>query len=486
MTMRQIKFERLRGSALVAACAAFLVVGQTVRAQQPQPQPGQDAANGQAPDQAPGNGPLGPIGGVNNADADQVPPAGNVNLAGVQNLSAGVETSRSYWQPHFDVTGSGDSNSLETPNGLDWRTFTSISGGIDLHQVTPESDLKLGYTSGVQISNDHNVSNGVVQGLNFAEKYSMHRTILSVFDNFSYLPESAFGFDGLGATTLPGTGQAGGGLQYGPQQEILTGRETTLSNADAVELDRILDRRSSLTFSGGYSLLHYFDSNLFNYGVINARVGYNYQVTERDTFAVFYTYSDYRYDISTNSFDDHVLQVSWGRLINGTLAFQVAGGPLLLVPRGVASGGTPTNAGTQLEWALDANLQYTRRRYGTSVTYEHGIGGGSGAFVGAKTDLITGQLTRQMSRTFTSGITGGYSHTQGLSPTGATTNELFNYWFAGATFTQPLTRTIALTGSYQFQYQTATNVTCIGPACGAVKRNLISVGLGWHERPLLF
>src|SRR5271169_3801287 len=34
-------------------------------------------------------------------------------LSGVQNFSLGLETSRSYWQPHFDVFGTADSNALE-------------------------------------------------------------------------------------------------------------------------------------------------------------------------------------------------------------------------------------------------------------------------------------------------------------------------------------------------------------------------------------
>jgi hypothetical protein len=484
MKMREKNILLLRTAAVLVVTVA-IVSGSPAQAQQSQAQqmPGQQpgqVATGQSSSQPQTFTPIGPIGAAANVDADQSSPTGNIVLSSVQNLSAGLEIKRSYWQPHFDVTGIADSNSLETPTGLDWRTWTSISGGIDLHQVTQNSNLTLGYTSGGMISNDSSVSNGIIQGLNFTEKYSLRHSAISVFDTLGYLPESAFGFDGLGATTLPATGQGGAGLQFGPTQQVLTGRNRTLSNSDAVEFDDFVSGRTSLSFSGGYSLLHYFDSGLFNYGVVNARVGYNYQVTRRDTFALFYTYSDYRYDISANSFDDHTLQVSYGRLINGSLAFQIAGGPLILVPGG-------TSSTSEVSWTLNTNLQYTHRRYGTGVTYSRAVGGGSGAFVGARTDTVTGSITRQMSRTFTSGITGGYGRTQGLNAAGNPNNELVNYWFAGTNISEPLRATLALTASYQFQYQTANGgATCIGPTCGDVKRHMISIGLGWHERPLLF
>jgi hypothetical protein len=258
----------LQRASLLVACA-ILSCGQAGHAQQAQ-QPGQQqqqgpAANGTAAAQPPLYQPLAPIGDADNPDGAQGAPAGNTVLSGVQNLSAGLELKRSYWQPYIDVTSLADSNTLETPNGLDWRTWTSISGGLDLHEISQNSDLKLGYTAGGMISNDNAVSNGIIQGLNFAEKYSLRHAAISLLDNFSYLPETAFGFDGLGATTLPATQQnQDGNLQFGPAQQVLIGRNRTLSNSDALELDEFLSARTTLTFSGGYSLLHYFDSGLFN------------------------------------------------------------------------------------------------------------------------------------------------------------------------------------------------------------------------------
>src|ERR1700690_1658348 len=68
----------------------------------------------------------------------------NRSLAGAQELSLGSpETSRSYWQPHVDVTGTADSNALGGNTG--WTTYTTILGGIDLHKISGHSDLTAGY-----------------------------------------------------------------------------------------------------------------------------------------------------------------------------------------------------------------------------------------------------------------------------------------------------------------------------------------------------
>lgn len=414
-------------------------------------------------------------------------------LSSVQNITLGVESGRSYWQPHIDVFGTADSNPEQTGAGPDWITWTSVSAGVDIHKISGISDLDLSYTSGGMYSNQNNVSNGIVQGLSFADKLSFRRSSLSFFDQASYLPEAALGFGGLGGAGLPQNGFNLPGLAFNTGQNVLTGRGKMLNNSDAIEFEELVSRRSSLTFSGGYSLLHYFGSNssLVDYGVVNARGGYNRQLTSKDTLAFIYTFEDFRYSNSSQSLVDHTAQVSYGRRISGKLAFQVAAGPDVYFSKTLAGGGagaeTSAAADTEVRWSLNSSLQYQRRRYGLGVSYNHGVNGGAGVLIGAEADTVTASVTRQMSRTFSSGFTGGYSRNQGLPGAGALANQAYNYWFGGLNLTEPLRGTLGLTISYQAQYQTSNNAACIGPTCGAsILRHLVSVGLGWHERPLLF
>jgi hypothetical protein len=245
-------------------------------------------------------------------------------------------------------------------------------------------------------------------------------------------------------------------------------------------------------------LLRYFDSNLLDYGDVTARGGYNYQVTQKNTIALLYTFSGFRYSHFSQSIDDHTAQISFARRVTGRLTFQVAAGPQVAVFRMPIPGGSGSSGGgegngassgnsTQLYWSLNTALQYQLQRTVLGIAYNHGVSGGSGVLGGAVSDTVTGSATRQMSRTFSSGVTAGYARNNGLTTGTTASSQTYNYWFAGASLSHPWGRSLGLTLSYQMQYQDSNAAFCIGPTCGtSVIRHLLSVGLGWHERPLLF
>ncbi len=178
-------------------------------------------------------------------------------LTGIQDLSLGMPaTNHSYWQPHVDVSSAVDSNPLTANGQTGWTTFASVSGGIDLHRNSGNSMLTLSYIGGGSFSNDSSVSNGILQGLNFSERLSYRRYVLSFFDQLMYAPQTAFGAAGIpNGPTLPGGGTLGFGNGYTPGQSILTARGQRLTNFSGGEMDVLLTPRTSLTFVGGYSLL---------------------------------------------------------------------------------------------------------------------------------------------------------------------------------------------------------------------------------------
>jgi len=419
------------------------------------------------------------------------------SLSGAQYLSLGTPITRSYWQPRFNLFTTADSNALETANTPGWVAWTSVSGGIDIHQTSGNNSMILSYTSGGMFTNSSGVSNGVIQGLSFSDKVSFHRASITFFDDLNYLPESSFGFGGLGGSLLQGSGSPGLGLGFTPGQSILTGRGQNLGNSFVTEVDTFLTPRASLTFVGGYSLVDYFDNNLLNYNDVSFRGGYNYQMNRGDTIAVLYTFSGFRYGNFNQSINDHTVQLSYGRRVTGRLAFQIAAGPQVAFSRipingGVGSvgggAGSPTSSTTRIYWSLTTSLQWQAGRTGLGLNYNHGVGGGSGVLAGSLADVVRGSVTRQVSRTFSSGLTAGYSRNQGLAIGNLIpTTQTYDYWFVGGNLTHPLGRSLGLTFSYQMQYQNSNAMFCIGPTCGtSVVRNMISVGVGWHERPLLF
>lgn len=421
-------------------------------------------------------------------------------LAGAENLGLGMPAlTHSYWQPHFDLLSTIDSNPTVAPGQTGWSAETSILAGVDLRRTSGNSDLTVTYMGGGMLSNTGNASNGIVQGLDFKDKISFRRASVSFIDQLSYIPGSSFGFAGLGTIQLPGTGTAGLGSSFTSGQSILTGLGQDITNSFVTEVDAYLTPRSSISMVGGYSLLHYFDGGLLDYGNTNAQLGYNYQLNRTDTIALSYQFSAFRYGNFDQSINSNTLFVSYGHRVTGRLAFQVAAGPEfaflhLPISAGVGTGtsstsNTGTNSVTDVSWALSTSLRYQLHRANLGLTYTRDISGGSGVLAGSLLNSVSGSFGGPLSRTTTGNLNFGFSHNSGtsLASTSSPVSQSFAYWFGGANLSHPWGRTLNLSLTYQLQYQNSNSSFCIATTCGTnVLRNSISLGLGWRSRPIAF
>jgi hypothetical protein len=428
----------------------------------------------------------------------------NRSLTGAQEFSLGeMATSHSYWQPHVDVNVTADSDGLSQTNSTGWTSWSSVFGGIDLHHISGTSNMTLLYSGGVSVSNDGSSNNEVVQNLEFIEKLTFRRTLLSIIEQVSYLPEAAFGFQGTGVGGIPSGG--GIGLQSGfqPGESILTAQGQRLSNTVVPEIDVFLTPRSSLTFVGTYSLLHFFDNDLLNYYEAGTQAGYNYQATRKDTVGVLYHFTAIRYTGFSQSINDNVVQLTYGRRVTGKLAFQISAGPEItsfqtpIMGTGTTGAGgtgmmTPASSTTDLSWSLNTSLQYQMRRTGLGLSYAHGITGGSGVQAGSVADTVNGNVSHQISRTFSCAGTVGYARNNGLTvgtPTSATAtqNQTFGYWTANASLNHSMGRTMNMALIYNLQYQGSNGAFCVGPTCQTnITRHEITLSFGWHEHPMPF
>jgi len=426
----------------------------------------------------------------------------NRPLSGAQDLSPLLLPTRSYWQPQINAFATVESNAALTAGNSAWTGGATLSGHVDVHRISGNSDMNLTYSTGGSFSGNGDVGNGIIQELGFGDKFTFRRAVLSFFDQLSYLPGSSFGFGGLGGlggAPFPGSG-SGLGSVFGPGQTILTGEGQTLGNSFVTEVDTTLTPRSSLTFAGGYYLLHDYTSGLLNSTNPIFRVGYDHKMTHKDTIAVFYTFSAYRYSNSDQSVNTHTAALSYGRTVTGKLAFQIAGGPQYIssqLPISVSGGSSGSGGGTgtvtqssttQVNWWLSSTVTWVAERNRFGLTYYHGASNGSGVLAGSVGQTVSGSLTRAASRTFSSGISGGYSRNEGVI-IGPTTflGQTYNYWYGSASLSHPVGRTLGLTLSYTVQYQVPHTASCVGSTCGpSTIANQISFGVGWHERPLLF
>lgn len=409
-------------------------------------------------------------------------------LAGAQDLGLGMpRTEHSYWEPSFNVFSTFDSNPLDSTNSSNWAAYTNLLVALDAHRVSNNSDLTLSYAGGGTVSSDSAYGNSVIQEFGLTDRISLRRNVISFFEQLSYIPEAGFGYGGLNGLSLPGG--LGTGLQNGliPDQSIITSQTQRVSNSSIVELDTSLTPRSTLTFLGGYTLLHFFGTGYFDSGDGLFQAGYNYQINRHDTIAVLYNFSAYRFSGMDESLNDNRVNVAYAHRVTGRLALQLAAGPEFVVSQfpvsGTGGSGTLGLSGTKFYWSLHSGLTYAVHRGDLGVSYDHGVNGGSGVFAGAEGDSVTASASRSFSERLAGSLHFGFSKNTGI----AAGSQSYNYWLAGGDLHRSLGRSLALVLSYQFQYQTSNSSFCIGSSCGdSFTRNMISIGLSWHEHPLTF
>jgi hypothetical protein len=414
-------------------------------------------------------------------------------LAGARDLSLGIPAlTHSFWQPLFNLMLTLDTNPLATNHSSGLTTWTSLFGGVDLHRMSGRSDLTLNYLAGGLTANNGNASNSLSHQLELGEKLRWRRITISFFNQLSYLPEAAFG---SGLTSGPSLPNAQGlSLQpvLTPNQSILTARGQRISNSFLTEVDRLLTPRSSVTFVGSYSLLRFVDNGFLNFGDAVFQTGYNHQFTRKDTVALLYRFTAFRYNNFDQSIDGHVVQVSYGRRVTGRLAFQVAAGPAvgffrtpISTSTGTPGGSTTTtSSSTQAYWTLDTSMTYQRQRTQFGLAYDHSLSGGAGVLAGAINNQVSGSINSQLTRTLNGGFVLGYARNQGLN-VAAPSNQSYNYWFSGMDFSHPWGRWTSLFLSYRAQFQNSNTDFCVGTTCGkSLVRHTVSIGFGWRPRPI--
>ncbi len=489
------------------ACALFVVSTFTagLRAQSanpgtPQPQPTQDAqpAQPQQPlvpettqpnDQ--GDNDL-PAILQEQADQQQNQQAALVYqpLAGIQEQTLGsYHAAQNFLVPGFDLNEIVDTNGLSAlgsgQTGL--ASVTYAAGGIKFERDSQRSATVFDYFAGRSFSPEGGLLDSTMQGLAAAQTFRWHRSTLLFADQFSYLPESPFGFAGGGNIQSLGLGgdltSSFSVLQqdFLPNQTVLTGRGTRISNTAATEYDYRTGPLSSLTFAGGYGLLNFdqpgfVDSwNAFFVG------GYNRTITRRDTVAVLYRFNAIRFNGVSGAINDNLVQFAYGRSITNRLAFQVAAGPEVdsFQNPGIANQSRVTaSVNSGLTWQTDNSS--------ISSTYSHGLTGGGGVLTGAETDQLQTTFARRLTRTLRGSVGGGYAWNRGISQAGPADAVLPSYstYFISAQLSRAIGRNAAINLGYTFQSQDSSQV-CTLPGCqGVLLRHQVSIGFSWHADPI--
>jgi hypothetical protein len=445
----------------------------------------------QTPDQAPKPAGRGARFGD---DTDAVTDAGvpitpdSSPLTGVQVATLGSQAQRhSYFVPGFQYGNFLRSSTQEAPQVPDWNTTSFVAGNVSLLQQWQHAQLAMNYTGGGTFSTDKLQGNSYYQQMELQQVFDMRHAKISLIDQFDYLPQADFGFGAASPLAIAGIGGPLGpslpALQsnYQPNQSIFTTIGSRYSNSGTAQIEYFVSPRSQITVSGSYGILRFLESGNVESNDAILSVGYDYQVSRRDTLGILYRYTDYRYLGNPQAIEDHVAQIAYGHKITGRATLQIFVGPEITDFR------IPLNGESQrVSVAGGGNFTYEVSHTNLSLIYNHSVSGGSGAFTGATTDTISGTVVRKLNRVYNGNISFGYARNRSLqNNTVVSLNQpIVNSWFAGAGVDRNLGRTATGSLAYTAFLESSTQGCQVG-SCTSYLQHQISLSLQWHMHPVV-
>ena len=416
-------------------------------------------------------------------DPAQVEPDTNT-LSGAELFGLGsLEHSRNIFDPSLYFSGLGQTGVAGSAGQTSVQPTALFGGSLNFNRIWSRYQFSAIYSGGDSISGGTQTG-GAFHDLSVTQEIEWERWRLRLRDDFVASPGASFTGSGMGGPGLLGQFSSAlpGGLPavaqgIAPSETIQSGQAMRYEDMILGEVEYSFSRRSAFTFSGSYGLLHFPDAGYIDSHNINGRVGYDFQLDPRNSIAVLASYSKIDYAGTTNSTVNYLASLAYGRKIAGRLSFQATGGPSEIRSTGTGNGNFQS-----LTWAINSALRYELRRTGYSLSYSHGLTGGSGVLFGANSDTMSASVHRQFTRFWAGSANGGYAFNKSLAPTGVATFHFTN-WFIGGSIGRQLGRHAHLGLNYGLQQQNSPAV-CPVANCGSTGlQQTFGMTVNWHLRP---
>lgn len=408
-------------------------------------------------------------------------------LTGMQSPTLGLpEIRHSYWVPGIQFSSQEFSNPSGQSNGSGWSSNNYFIGNLSLVEAWNRAFLAVNYSGGGNVSTDSQQGGGYYQQLSLAQNYQSERWLIQFVDQYSHIPQSAFGFGGGTNLGIPGVGGSLGltipglGGNYVPNQTIY-GIGPYSSNIAALQATYALSRRGSITLAGSYGLLRFEQAGNYDSNTAVGSVGYNYQLTRNNTVGLLYRYSSYQYPGNPQAYSDNVASVAYGRKVTGHIGLRVFIGPEITnfrIPLG--------NSSQKTGFSASANLSYGFDRGAFTLDYIHGLSAGSGVLIGSNLDLVTAAVSRQLTRQWAGSLNFGYSRNSPVAGTTTAGYPAYSDWFIGCSAGRPIGRDFNFAVAYTATIGSYSGAGCTGAGCNASNNyNTITVNFQWHPRPFV-
>jgi hypothetical protein len=409
-------------------------------------------------------------------------------LTGMQNATLGYpEISHSYWVPGIQFSSNLQSKPYGQSGGSNWYADNYFIGNLSLLEAWSRATFAVNYSGGGYVSTDSTRGNGFSQQLALAQNFRTERWLIQIVDQFSYLPQTSFGFGGGTNLGIPGVGGSLGttipglGGNYIPNQSVYGGFGAVYSNAAALQATYALSRRGSVTVSGSYGILSFVAAGNFDSNNTVGSIGYNYALSRNDTVGLVYRFSAYHFPGNPQAYGDNVMSVAYGRKLTGRLALRLFVGPEVTnyrIPIGTATRKTGVST--------TASLTYGFPRGGFSLGYIYGLSGGSGVLIGSILDQGTATAYRKLTRVWTGNVNFGYGRNSMIGGSSLFSRPTYDSWFAGGGVSRPIGRNFNFGLAYTANIASVSQAGCTGTGCSPTNTyQIVTVNFQWHPRPFV-
>ncbi len=483
----------IRMAAFLVVGAAFILSG--AFAQEPQDQPPPQDNN----DTQPGSKPKPAARGVpamsdpnSTVENDQPPTNWNPDngpTTGFQDATLGSpELAHSYWVPGFIVGSTIQSRPPGELANNGWYANNYVGGQLSLLQSSGRSQFGLNVSGGGYFTTDSQQNDGGFAQLSSGYTINLNRWQVQMFDYFSFIPESQFGFASGTGLALPGVSGSLGpaipglGMSVIPNQSIYSAIGPRYSNAFAAQITYMLSRRASITMGGSFGILRFTEPGNVNNDMALGSFGFNYALNPHDSIGVLYRFSGFHYEGEPQALGSHTVNFVYQKKVAQKMALTLFGGPQFTYFR-VPVNGQTSNTGV----SAGGQFTYGFQRANIALSYFHGITAGSGALLGSTTDEATVSLQKRFGRVWSGRINTGFSRNESLTTLPGVPSQTYKDWFAGGSVSRPFGRNAQFSASYEATFENTNQPVCSGTDCSSsFIINVITLTFEMHTRPLVF
>lgn len=304
------------------------------------------------------------------------------------------------------------SQTAQSGAGQDSQQWIFASGDASYENTGKRLPFNMQYGGGYgwDWANSSSARN-VFQHLTLSQGIVGRAGSLTASDNVIYSYQTpTTGFSGI-----PGTGEpiGGSGSTSVPDQTILSLNTRTLNNNVTIGVQGRLNYAWSLDIGGSSGQIRFIDNNGQDSNSLMAHASTICRLDALNSISGEYSYSRYSFGGTGLTLGTNSLLFVYRRKWNRQFTTSVSAGPEWIGNSGVSSTGSPASSDSTM-LSLNVSAAYQLRSETAGVSYFHGTNGGAGFMLGAKTDNLNANFSRDFGRSLSVGVTGSYMRTSSL------------------------------------------------------------------------